>query len=183
MTTNTLAKLAADERTELLDWVSACQSAHLIDSMFGHRFGGLPSSLDDNRELLVVHVESILAERVRALTAQALPAAGRCDECGKDQAEGWALYCVDCLEKTGLLAKEALPNAQHVSSTADLTASNDTAARAITGALTDHEIETLAHRMCWRYDHTGNYSGGPTYTFNSMTLQEFARKLMRGETK
>ena len=137
MTTDTLAKLAADERTELLDWVSACQSAHLIDSTPGHRFGGLPSSLDDNRELLVVHVESILAERVRALTAQALPAAGRCDECGKDQAEGWALYCVDCLEKTGLLAKEALPNAQHVSSTAaDLTASNDTAARAITGAAT-----------------------------------------------
>lgn len=50
-------------------------------------------------------------------------------------------------------------------------------------AITDHDIETLAHRICWRYDHTGNYSGGPTYTFNSMTLQEFARKLMRGETK
>ena len=211
MTTNTLAKLAADERTELLDWVSACQSAHLIDSMFGHRFGGLPSSLDDNRELLVVHVESILAERVRALTAQALPAAGRCDECGKDQAEGWALYCVDCLEKTGLLAKEALPNAQHVSSTADLTASNDTAARAITGAptdhtinfetdsysvaknewtervtpehLTDHEIETLAHRMCWRYKHSSDPAHSDTYTFNRVTLQEFARKLMQGETE
>ena len=73
----------------------------------------------------------------RALTAQALPAAGRCDECGKDQAEGWALYCVDCMEKTGLLAKEALPNAQHVSSTAaDLTGPNNTTAQATTGAAT-----------------------------------------------
>jgi len=60
---------------------------------------------------------------------------GRCDECGKGQHEGWALYCVGCLEKTGLLTKKSLPSAQHVSSTAaDLTGPNDTAAQATTRA-------------------------------------------------
>ena len=108
--------------------------------------------------------------------------AGRCDECGKDQAEGWALYCVDCMEKTGLLAKEALPHTQHVSSTAaDLTGPNDTAAQSPT--LTDHEIETLAHQMCWRYKHAGDYSGSPTYTFNSLTLLDFVRKIKGADTQ
>ena len=157
---------------------------------------------------------------------------GKCDECGKDQADGWALYCVGCLEKTGLLAKEALPNAQHVSSTAaDLTGPNDTAAQATTGAaatgggvttgapsepfgyfkaqpfgwtdcaedddgavalyerpqqaeqapaLTDHEIETLAHRMCWRYKRDGDSYGDPAYTFNKVTLIDFVRRVGAG---
>ena len=52
-----------------------------------------------------------------------------------------------------------------------------------TGALTDHEIETLAHRMCWRYKHSSDPAHSDTYTFNRVTLQEFARKLMQGETE
>ena len=171
-------------------------------------------------------IEDGIARIESALTAQALPAAGRCDECGKDQAEGWALYCVGCLEKTGLLAKEALPSAQHVSSTAaDLTGPNNTTAQATTGAattgapsepfgyfkaepfgwtdcaedddgavalyegpqqaaqapaLTDHEIETLAHRMCWRYKHDGDSYGDPAYTFNKVTLIDFVRRVGAG---
>ena len=111
MTTDTLAKLAAD--LEQL----ASEGPELIHTQSG------------------AYISQKLSEAAKALAAQALPAAGRCDECGKDQAEGWALYCVGCLEKTGLLAKEALPSAQHVSSTAaDLTDPNDTAAQATTGA-------------------------------------------------
>jgi hypothetical protein len=42
--------LTEDERRELLDWVSACQSAYHIESTPGHRFGGIPSALAENRE-------------------------------------------------------------------------------------------------------------------------------------
>ncbi len=109
-TPDTLAKLAA-ELAQL-----ASEGPELIHTQSG------------------AYISQKLSEAAKALAAQALPAAGRCDECGKDQADGWALYCVDCLEKTGLLAKEALPSAQHVSSTAaDLTGPNDTAAQATTG--------------------------------------------------
>ena len=110
MTPNTLAKLAAD--LEQL----ASEGPALIHLQSG------------------AYISQKLSEAAKALAAQA-QVGGRCDECGKDQAEGWALYCVGCLEKTGLLAKEALPSAQHVSSTAaDLTGPNDTAAQATTGA-------------------------------------------------
>ena len=109
MTTDTLAKLAAD--LEQL----ASEGPELIHTQSG------------------AYISQKLSEAAKALAAQA-QVGGRCDECGKDQAEGWALYCVGCLEKTGLLAKEALPSAQHVSSTAaDLTGPNDTAAQATTG--------------------------------------------------
>ena len=110
MTTDTLAKLAAD--LEQL----ASEGPALIHLQSG------------------AYICQKLSEAAKALAAQA-QVGGRCDECGKDQAEGWALYCVGCLEKTGLLAKEALPSAQHVSSTAaDLTGPNDTAAQATTAA-------------------------------------------------
>ncbi len=110
MTTDTLAKLAA-ELAQL-----ASEGPELIHTQSG------------------AYISQKLSEAAKALAAQA-QVGGRCDECGKDQAEGWALYCVGCLEKTGLLAKEALPSAQHVSSTAaDLTGPNDTAAQATTGA-------------------------------------------------
>ena len=115
MTTDTLAKLAAD--LEQL----ASEGPELIHTQSG------------------AYISQKLSEAAKAIAAQALPASGRCDECGKDQAEGWALYCVGCLEKTGLLAKEALPSAQHVSSTAaDLTGPNDTAAQATTGAPSEY---------------------------------------------
>ena len=80
MTTDTLAKLAA-ELAQL-----ASEGPALIHLQSG------------------AYICRKLGEAAKALAAQALPAAGRCDECGKDQAEGWALYCVGCLEKTGLLA-------------------------------------------------------------------------------
>lgn len=53
-------KLTAQQRTELLDHVSACQSAYHIDSTPGHRFGGLPSNLPENRDALVDFVEELL---------------------------------------------------------------------------------------------------------------------------
>jgi hypothetical protein len=65
MDTNT-SKLTDQERTELLDWVSACQSSYHIDSTPNHRFGGLPSNLQENRDGLVEHVESIIEARLSA---------------------------------------------------------------------------------------------------------------------
>lgn len=53
-------KLTDQQRTELLDHVSACQSAYHIDSTPGHRFGGLPSNLPENRGALVDYVEELL---------------------------------------------------------------------------------------------------------------------------
>lgn len=55
--------LTAQQRTELLDHVSACQSAYHIDSTPGHRFGGLPSNLQENRDALVDYVEDLLKPR------------------------------------------------------------------------------------------------------------------------
>lgn len=46
--------------SELLDWVSACQSAYHIDNSPGHRFGGLGSSLEENRSELVSFVHELL---------------------------------------------------------------------------------------------------------------------------
>ncbi|MCG8991786.1 hypothetical protein LH427_01975 [Laribacter hongkongensis] len=45
---------------ELLDWVSACQSAYHIDNTPGHRFGGLGSNLEENRTAVVEYVEALL---------------------------------------------------------------------------------------------------------------------------
>lgn len=47
--------------TELLDLVSACQSAYHIDSTPGHRFGGMPSNLEANRAELVAYVRQLVA--------------------------------------------------------------------------------------------------------------------------
>lgn len=58
-----LHKLSKEELAELLDHVSACQSAYHIDSTPNHRFGGLPSNLADNRQALVDYVEALIAQR------------------------------------------------------------------------------------------------------------------------
>lgn len=67
-------------QTELLDWVSACQSAYHIDNTPNHRFGGLASRLDDNRADVVEFVEGLLSEygdaREAAGYALGLEAAG-----------------------------------------------------------------------------------------------------------
>ena len=63
-TTNTgAASLSDEEKSEILDWVSACQSAYHIDSTPGHRFGGLGSNLEDNRAELIACVEGIMSRR------------------------------------------------------------------------------------------------------------------------
>jgi hypothetical protein len=70
-TTNTgAASLSDEEKSEILDWVSACQSAYHIDSTPGHRFGGLGSNLEDNRAELIACVEGIMSRRA-ATTPQA----------------------------------------------------------------------------------------------------------------
>lgn len=50
-------------KQELLDWVSACQSAYYIESTPGHRFGGIPGALAENREAIVDFVQSLLDEK------------------------------------------------------------------------------------------------------------------------
>lgn len=52
--------LTEEQKTELLDWVSACQSAYHIESTPGHRFGGIGGQLQENRDGLVEYVESLL---------------------------------------------------------------------------------------------------------------------------
>ncbi|WP_407280560.1 hypothetical protein U5817_09770 [Aromatoleum evansii] len=43
--------------------------------------------------------------------------------------------------------------------------------------MTNDEIEALARRECWRYKKSGDPHHSDTYTFNTLTLREFARKL------
>jgi len=50
------------ERTELLDWASACQSAYHIDNTPGHRFAMCGSNLQENREGLVEFVERLVSQ-------------------------------------------------------------------------------------------------------------------------
>lgn len=47
--------------TELLDWVTACQSAYHIENTPGHRFGTLPGVLEANRADLVEYVRELIA--------------------------------------------------------------------------------------------------------------------------
>lgn len=69
--TEQLKPLTDAETTELLDWVSACQSSYHIDSTPGHRFGGLGSHLQENRDSVVEYVNALIA--ARAQPAQAVP--------------------------------------------------------------------------------------------------------------
>ena len=69
--TEQLKPLTEAETAELLDWVSACQSSYHIDSTPGHRFGGLGSHLQENRDSLVEYVNALIA--ARAQPAQAVP--------------------------------------------------------------------------------------------------------------
>ena len=66
-----LKPLTDAEITELLGWVSACQSSYHIDRTPGHRFGGLGSHLQENRDSLVKYVNALIA--ARAQPAQAVP--------------------------------------------------------------------------------------------------------------
>lgn len=46
---------------ELLDWVTACQSAYHIENTPGHRFGNLPGVLEANRADLVEYVRELIS--------------------------------------------------------------------------------------------------------------------------
>ena len=50
-----------DWETELLDWVTACQSAYHIENTPGHLFGRLPGVLEANRADLVEYVRELIA--------------------------------------------------------------------------------------------------------------------------
>lgn len=52
--------------TELLDWVSACQSAYHIDNTPGHRFGGLGSNLEENRSEIICFVRGLIESHATA---------------------------------------------------------------------------------------------------------------------
>ena len=43
---------------------------------------------------------------------------------------------------------------------------------------TDAEIETLGHRMCWRYKHDTGVNHISTFTFNAQTLHDFTRAVL-----
>ncbi|NLZ11105.1 MAG: hypothetical protein GX086_07225 [Alcaligenaceae bacterium] len=52
--------------TELLDWVSACQSAYHIDNTPSHRFGGLGSNLEENRSEIICFVRGLIESHAAA---------------------------------------------------------------------------------------------------------------------
>jgi len=64
--------LTYEETTELLDWVSACQSAYHINSTPNHPFGDNGSTLAENREGLLEYVNSILSEHVESAVLAAI---------------------------------------------------------------------------------------------------------------
>jgi len=56
------------DKTELLDWVTACQSAYSMESNPRGPFRALPGQLKDNRNALVEFVDGLLDdERERIL--------------------------------------------------------------------------------------------------------------------
>lgn len=67
------AELSEQERTDLLDWVSTCQSSYAM-TQTGHRFASQPNFLKENRAGLVEYVNQCL--RSRAATSQAQAAEG-----------------------------------------------------------------------------------------------------------
>ena len=44
--------------------------------------------------------------------------------------------------------------------------------------MTDQEILDVAHRTAWRYKHSSDPHHSDTYTFNAMTMLDFARRVM-----
>ena len=70
MTEIKLPPLPEGWETELLDWVSACQSAYHIDNTPGHRFGGLGSNLEENRSEIVCFVRGLIESHATALQSQ-----------------------------------------------------------------------------------------------------------------
>lgn len=58
--------------TELLDRVSACQSAYHIDNTPEHRFGGLGSNLEENRSELICFVRGLIESHTDAAVKTAL---------------------------------------------------------------------------------------------------------------
>ena len=56
-------QLTDNERTELLDWVSACQSAYSMENNPRGPFFALPGQLQENRDSLVDYVNEILESR------------------------------------------------------------------------------------------------------------------------
>ena len=99
MTTDTLAKLAA----ELAQLASEGPALiHQSGAYICRKLGDLPA------------LRKLRLRKVR--------------RCGKDQAEGWALYCVGCLEKQGFSLKPC-PVTTRLIDGADLTGPNDTAAQ------------------------------------------------------
>lgn len=65
-----VAILSEAEQTELLDWVSACQSAYRMETVRQGPFFSLPGQLKENRESLVAYVNSILESRTSPPPAQ-----------------------------------------------------------------------------------------------------------------
>lgn len=45
--------------------------------------------------------------------------------------------------------------------------------------MTKDEIEAIAHRKAWKYKHSSDPHHSHTYTFNTMTLHDFADALLK----
>lgn len=60
MNNSTETPSSKDWETDLLDWVSACQSAYHIDNTPGHRFGALGSNLEENRAEIINFVNDLI---------------------------------------------------------------------------------------------------------------------------
>ena len=87
----------------------------------------------------------------RAQTAQAVPAS--CGECGKKTSDGWALYCVACMEKAGLPAVTDSPPLMH-SCTLSLGKTHDSTARK-GPAMTNKIIEAAVRKAGFDWEDLG----------------------------
>ena len=65
------AGLTKTEKAELLDWVTACQSAYSLENNPHGPFAALPGQLQENCESLVRYVEDLIAERVAQKLSEA----------------------------------------------------------------------------------------------------------------
>ena len=83
-------------QSELLDLVSACQSAYHIDNTEGHRFGGIGSNLEDNRFLVVEFVSDLLVLAARERQANYVAWKHDCNALLIGDLELWVENCPHC---------------------------------------------------------------------------------------
>lgn len=80
-----------------------------------------------------------------------------------------AAYNIPCVKKRGKIVPIETPDPQPVPHAQ------------VASEVTDEHIETLAHRMAWRYKKSSDPHHSDTYTFNRTTLIDFVRAALAAQ--